>query len=499
MKRLALILGDQLFDDGHEGLSPNADTLFFMAEDYGLCTHYQYHKHKLVLFLAAMRSHADALRDNGLEIVYHQLTEENKEQTYEEKLKATLKDYSDIETVVTYTIEDHFFRDRIRKFCESENLTLEQCENPSFLTPTAVFEDYLDGVKKPFMHTFYQQQRKRLLILVDGDGKPLNGKWSFDEDNRKKLPKKIDVPSLPESEATKHTEAVKELVAELFKEHPGDTANFCWATTREQVEHLLERFLEERFSNFGPYEDAFESDRQFLFHTVLSPYINMGLITAREVVEAVLKFADEQDIHYPSVEGLVRQLIGWREFIRGIYHSHHDALHGNFWNHQGKLTDAWYEGTTGVTPLDDSIKKAQRYGYTHHIERLMVIGNMMLLAEIHPDQVNRWFMELYVDSADWVMVPNVYGMSQFADGGIFATKPYICGANYWSKMSSYSKKADWAPTVDGLYWRFIDQKRAFFTSNPRMSMMVSMYDKKSDEAKENLAKAAQKFIDQFTA
>ncbi|MEL6659945.1 MAG: FAD-binding domain-containing protein, partial [Bacteroidota bacterium] len=225
----------------------------------------------------------------------------------------------------------------------------------------------------------------------------------------------------------------------------------------------------------------------------------MGLITAAEVTERAVSYAQQNDTHYPSVEGFVRQVIGWREFIRGMYHEYsNDMLSTNFFNHQRKLTDDWWKGTTGILPVDHCIQRADRYGYLHHIERLMVMGNMMLLSEIHPDEVNRWFMEFFVDSADWVMVPNVYGMSQFADGGIFATKPYICGSNYWSKMSSYKKGADWSDIVDGLYWRFIDQKRDFMRKNPRLSMMVSMYDKMATDKRERLAKAANDWLERCT-
>jgi len=496
--RLALILGDQLFPN-HHGLQPDEQTLFFLAEDKGLCTHFEYHKHKLVLFLSAMRSHAAEVLAS-YECQYWELNAENEALSYEEKLAGTLKGYTSIQEIITYQIEDHFFKNRITAFCEKYKLKLTEVENPSFMTSTDTFKEYLNGVKKPFMHTFYQQQRKRLNMLVDESQKPLNGQWSFDADNRKKLPKKITVPIAPALQDTAHTKAVKAVVNTFFANHPGDTNNFWLCTTRAQVLQRLDYFLKELFEQFGPYEDAFEQQQVFIFHSVLSPYINMGLVTAKEVVDKAIAFAQEHNTHYPSLEGFVRQIIGWREFIRGMYHAYEVPMRGNYFNHTRKLTKAWYDGTTGITPLDDSIKKAKMYGYTHHIERLMVLGNMMLLCEIHPDEVNRWFMEMYVDSADWVMVPNVYGMSQFADGGIFATKPYICGANYWFKMSgSYSKKAEWVDIVNGLYWNFIEQKRDFFLSNPRMGMMVRLLDKMDAEKKERIFKAANAFVAEMTS
>ena len=187
-----------------------------------------------------------------------------------------------------------------------------------------------------------------------------------------------------------------------------------------------------------------------------------------------------------SIEGLIRQIMGWREFIRGIYHNFSEIQENrNFFNHQRKLTSAWYDGTTGIVPVDNAIIKVNKYGYLHHIERLMVMSNVMLLCEVDPKEVHRWFNEMFVDSMDWVMGPNVYGMGQFSDGGIFATKPYICGSNYLIKMSDY-KKGQWSDELDALYWSFIDRNRDFFSKNPRLSMMVNLFDKMSEEKKSNI-------------
>lgn len=268
------------------------------------------------------------------------------------------------------------------------------------------------------MHTFYQYQRRRLNLLMDTDRNPLHGQWSFDQENRKKLPKTLSLPKHQGSPQTSHTKEVIQLVNKHFPSHPGSTDTFRWATTRTEVRKQWSSFLQERFPNFGPYEDAIDQKDPFLFHSTISPYLNLGLLTPNELLEEVVVYAENHEIHFPSVEGFVRQLIGWREFIRGVYHEFDGQLQRNYFNHQRNLNDHWYRGTTGLPVLDDSIHKVVRFGFTHHIERLMVLGNVMLLCEIHPDEVNRWFMEMFVDSADWVMVPNVYGMSQFADGGL---------------------------------------------------------------------------------
>ncbi|WKN40574.1 cryptochrome/photolyase family protein [Tunicatimonas pelagia] len=492
--RLAVILGNCLFPN-LEALKPDKHTLFFMAEDTGLCTHFKYHKHKLMLFLSAMRSYHDSLQEK-YPTNYWKLSEENQSLTYEDKLKKTLSNYARIEEIVMFTIEDNFFAQRIEGFCEKQGLQLTIVDSPGFYSTVDDFQKYLDNSKRPFMQYFYTGQRKKYNLLVNEQNEPLHGKWSFDEENRKKLPKDIAIPTQPESEWTEHTQDVAKLVDKLFPDHPGDSQNFWLATTRRQALYRLRDFMENRFADFGPYEDAIDSERNFLFHSVLSPYINLGLITAKEVIDSALEYAEQHDVHYPSVEGFVRQIVGWREFMRGMYHTHN--LRGNFFDNQRKLKDCWYDGTTGIPPLDDSIKRVAEHGYTHHIERLMVLGNIMLLTEVHPDEVYKWFMEMFVDSSDWVMEPNVYGMSQFADGGTFATKPYIGGSNYISKMSDYRKSKEWADTVDGLYWSFIDRHRNVFAENQRMSMMIATLDKMNHKRKEHIFQEAEDFRERTT-
>ncbi len=490
--KLALILGNHLFSS-HERLSPDENTLFFIAEDAGLCTHFKYHKHKLVLFLSAMRHHAKELNEK-YKIKYWDLNAQNISMNYEDKLENTLDKYSSIEKIITYDIEDHFFDKKIRAFCKTKKIELEVIDSPLFINSKKQFEDYLSD-NKPFMKTFYQNKRKELNILMNQDGTPKNGKWSFDKENRKPFPKNMKFPKRPQSECDSIDNQVIDLVNQLFPEHYGSTENFNWATSRRSALYRLNDFLKNRFEDFGPYEDSIGKNEEFLFHSVLSPYINMGLITPDEVIDKALEYYGENNTHFPSVEGFVRQVIGWREFMRGIYHNF--DLEKNKFNHQRKIKDCWYDGTTGIPPLDDSIKKTIKNGWNHHIERLMILGNIMLMSDLHPDEVYQWFMELFVDSSDWVMAPNVYGMSQFAEGGIFATKPYISGSNYILKMSNYSK-GNWCDIVDGLYWRFIDKKRQTFENNHRMGMMLSTLDKMNEEKKKYIFKKAEDWIEKVT-
>lgn len=500
---LLLILGNQLFPVSQ--LREIGVTRVFMAEDVGLCTYIKHHKLKLVLFLAAMRSYADELRHAGLEVHYARLDDQptgGKATGYEQKLADYLNRHKQIDTLVHFEVEDKFFEQRLATFADKRGIETKELASPMFLTSRRQFAEYLDDAKgKPFMARFYQRQRKRLNILVDANDKPVGGKWSFDADNRKKLPRDILIPETTYAAPTQHVRDVVALVNERFADHPGtlNNAKDVWfPTTRRQALAWLREFLEQRFSLFGDYEDALSSRGDWLFHSVLSPMLNLGLITPREIIDRALKHAADHDVPMNSLEGFIRQIIGWREFIRGIYQNFSDEEEKqNAFENTRSMNEKWYAGTTGMPPLDDAIKKALRLGWTHHIERLMVLANFMNLCEIQPRQAYDWFMQMYVDASDWVMGPNVYGMGLCSDGGIFSTKPYICGSNYLLKMSDH-KKGDWCEVADGLYWRFVNRHRSFFESNPRMSVMTKSLDKMDGERKRRIFTKAEHFISDVT-
>jgi deoxyribodipyrimidine photolyase-related protein len=484
---LLVILGNQLF--APERLPPPGEVRVFMAEDLGLCTYEKHHQQKIVLFLAAMRACADELRDAGYVVSYVRLEPSDK-RSYEEKLGQLVDD--GIKRLVHFEVEDKAMEQRLIGFAESRKLERTELTSPMFTCAREDFAAWNAGRARPFMQEFYKFQRQRLGILVNGEGEPEGGRWSFDTDNRKKLPKKVEPPVIPWPEPDRHVRDVVELVATMFPDHPGHADEFRWPTTRSQARAWLDDFIARRLRGFGPYEDAMTARSATVFHSLLSPYLNMGLLTPDEVVDEVLAAADDAPLQ--SVEGFVRQVIGWREFVRGIYREFGAQQEtANFWSHERELTTAWYDGTTGIPPLDDAIRTARRLGWTHHIPRLMVLGNLMTLCEIRPSAAHRWFMEMFVDSSEWVMGPNVYGMGLFSDGGIFATKPYICGSNYLRKMSDYPT-GDWCDTVDGLYWRFIDKHREFFAGNPRLALMPRALDRLDPRRRERIFAAADDFI-----
>jgi deoxyribodipyrimidine photolyase-related protein len=488
--RLVLIPGNCLFRD-IRNLEPDGETLFFMAEDKGLCTRFLYHRHKLILLLSAMRSYRDWLAGE-FDVFYYDIFEEV-DLSYEEKLLFVLETYG-ISSVVTYVLEDREYEERIRGLCQDNGLMYTTVDSPAFMTTVEEFSAFREGKKKVLMNNFYISRRKSLGYLLDAKGNPIGGKWSLDVQNRHSLPKSIYVPDLPSVERSMHTLDVIEIVEDLFPSNPGNGKNFYIPTTREDALMWLDDFIENRLKYFGPYEDAIKKDEPFLFHSLLSPLMNIGLLVPAEVIGRALEYYEKNRDLVPlsSIEGFVRQVIGWREFMRGMYHG--PDMKTNFFGHQRRLDSRWYEGKLGVKPVDCVISKVLEYGYCHHIERLMILGNFMLLCGIHPDEVYRWFMEMFVDAYQWVMVPNVYGMSQFADGGTLSTKPYISGSAYILRMSDH-QRGDWCDVWDALYWRFIDKNRDILRSNFRMGMMVATYDRMENDKKRRMSVLAEAFLD----
>jgi deoxyribodipyrimidine photolyase-related protein len=488
-KTLALVFPHQLFHH-HPALADGRPTL--LVEDplfFGNDSEQplRLHAKKLILLRASMKQWA-ACRSH---ITYLDLPEEPSRTDL--MLAEQIPDQ--IEKLVCVDPVDHLLERRLRRLAKQKGLTLELLPSPMFLTPDDWMTETMDAMKKPFMKTFYEAQRKRLNLLLESDGSPVGGKWSFDADNRKKLPKKQPVPEPFFPDSNDEVISATKWVMNRFPNAFGMVERFTYPTNRDEALEAMALFFKDRFELFGIYEDAISTRTRVLFHSVLTPALNIGLITPAEIVEAALDAADQNPaIPLNSLEGFLRQIVGWREFMRIIYLRHGTMERKeNFWGFTREMPPAFYDGTTGIEPIDHAIHALLEDGYLHHIERLMVIGNFMLLCRIHPDAIYRWFMELFIDAYDWVMVPNVYGMSQFADGGIFSTKPYLSGSNYIRKMSDFPK-GEWCDIWDGLYWTFIEDHRDFFASQYRLSMMTRLLDKMAKEKREAHRSNAESFI-----
>ncbi|MCS5698119.1 cryptochrome/photolyase family protein [Cyanobium sp. FGCU-52] len=503
---LTLILGDQLHRDWLRPsplqLAPGSRVL--MIEDLGVATTWRYHRLRLLHTFVAMRSFRDALIERGLDVRYFELPA-SEGVTFWQRLASELENAPEPRgrELRVAEVAVRSFEARLQTLCAERGVRLTVLPSPAFLESVAESRSWFEGRRRPFMKTFYERQRRRLGLLLEADGSPIGGRWSFDADNRKRLPKGYVEPPLPAVAASPHEPVVRELIDAHFADHPGELGPLWIPFDHAGADAWLQRFLAERLDGFGPYEDALTPHHDTLNHSLLSPLLNCGLLTPAAVIAATFAHVQSRQeagapVPIASLEGFVRQLIGWREFVRGI-----DRVHGerqaaaNFWNHQRRLAPCWDDASTGLPPLDAAIRRVNRLGYNHHIERLMVLSTLMLLCEIHPHEVHRWFMERYLDSYEWVMGPNVFGMGQMSDGGIFATKPYLCGSNYILKMGDY-KRGPWCEIWDGLYWRFIDRHLSFFQANPRLSMMAKLRERMEPERRERLAAAAEAFLARVT-
>lgn len=458
-----LIFPHQLFEY-HPAVSK--DKPAFIIEDQLFFRQYEFHKKKLLLHRASMQFYLKYLRTKKIKVTY---VETSSPLASLEKLFSFLH-LESIRKIHFCDPADYLLKRRLLRFASKYEIQVVEYESPCFLNSREALKKYFDNRENYFLHHFYIQQRKRLGLLVHNN-KPVGGQWSFDADNRKKIPKSIMLPQFPEFSKNNFLEEAETYVNSNFAVNKGAWENFIYPVTFDQAKNWLENFLQNRFHLFGPYEDAMLKNESFLFHSVLTSSMNIGLITPAYVLERVIEASAEFKIPLPSLEGFIRQLIGWREFMRGVYQYQGTYQRTrNFWNHTRMIPDSFYTGTTGILPVDAVIKRVNHKAYCHHIERLMVLGNFMLLCEFNPDEIYKWFMELFIDAYDWVMVPNVYGMSQFADGGLMSTKPYLSSSNYIVNMSDFPK-GRWCEIWNALYWRFIYRHHDFFASNQRTVMI----------------------------
>lgn len=469
----SLVFPHQLYEN-HPALNINSEV--FMLEDDLFFKHFNFHKIKIAYQRATMKYYEAYLKEKNYKVQY---IDNNSQLASLEKLFAHFKEKSIKQLYIT-EVNDYLLERRLIRFGKKYAIKINWSESPNFIISKNNSDEYLKAKNKYFLTDFYIHFRKQFSVLLDND-KPTGGKWTFDSENRKKMPARTIVHALPKIKDVDFIEEGLKYANKHFSDNPGKAEEILYPITFEESKKWLDNFFNERLNNYGVYQDAMVEGESFLFHSVLTPMLNIGLINPDYILDRTIEEFEKRELPVNSVEGFVRQILGWREFIRVVY-THKGVFQrtNNHFQYTRKIPSSFYNGTTGIAPIDDVIKKVNEHGYAHHIERLMIVGNFMLLCEFDPDEVYRWFMELFVDAYDWVMVPNVYGMSQYADAGLMSTKPYISGSNYLLKMSNYPK-GQWCEVWDALYWLFIIKHKNAFAKNPRMSMMVSLANKQPQE------------------
>lgn len=503
-KTLRLILGDQL-NSNHSWFSKTEDSVTYVMMEIRTETDYvQHHVQKVVGIFAAMRSFAAELKSNGHQLIYLQLNNEKNLQSFEKNIQNLIETLQF--THFEYQLPDEFRVDEtLKALCHSISITSFSVDSEHFYTTRNELGDFFQGKKMFLMENFYRAMRKKNGVLMEGD-QPLTGQWNYDSDNRKKLPKdhKPTKPLVFDNNVSNILEEINKTNIKTIGAI--DAENFVWPINRVQSLELLEFFATNCLPLFGSYQDAMMPNEWSLYHSRISFSMNIKLISPKEVIDRVIEEWKRRpnEIEFHQLEGFVRQIIGWREYMRGIYwNKMPDYATLNFFNNQADLPYWYWTGKTKMNCLKDAINQSLNYGYAHHIQRLMITGNFALLAGVHPDAIDAWYLGIYMDAFEWVEITNTRGMSQFADGGIVGTKPYVSSASYIDKMSQYCggcfykkniKTGDKACPFNSLYWNFYDKNESKLASNPRIGMMYNVWRKMKNEDKTALLEQADYYL-----
>lgn len=516
-RNLILILGDQLdrrsaaldeFEAGRDRV--------VMIEAMGESEHVASHVQRTVLFLSAMRHHAAWLEANGFgPVCYVKLDEEGNRGTLDGELSRVIGDLKP-RSVRAVEPGEHRVRRMIQKVCDAAGVEVEWCVDRHFVSSQQDFAAWAEGRKTLTMEYWYRHQREKFGILLEKGGGPVGGTWNLDTENRQSFgkrgpdPKPTPLPT-PNSKAAagwewdEITRNVVHVVREMLR-LPGEVPDgrLQWPVTREQAEEALKHFVKFHLPHFGPFEDAMWTGEPFLYHSLLSSSLNLKLLDPRECVNAAIVAYKKGAAPLQSVEAFIRQIIGWREFIRGVYYlegPRYESL--NALNHTNDLPHWYWTGNVEMRCLRECVGSVVKHGFAHHIPRLMVMGNFALLAGVHPKQVSDWFLGMFVDGVDWVTLPNALGMSQYGDGGIVGTKPYICGGSYIKKMSNFCSGCKYDPSMrtgeracpfTTLYWDFLMRHRPTLAKNQRISKVLGNIDRFSEEERVEIRITAQRVL-----
>ena len=487
-RRHLLVLGDQLNRDaGPLADADPARTTVLMIESEGIADALPHHKQKLALVFSAMRHFARSLEAEGFSVDYRRT------ESFESGVREHVRSH-DVSALELMEPNDWGVCESIQQAAEEAGADLDVLPNTLWLTTPEEFDGWAEGRKSLRLEYFYREVRKRRGWLMV-DGKPAEGRWNYDADNRQ-TPKPGHVfPPVEAFSPDPLTVQVLEEVSERWPDHFGSLEYFAWTVTREQALAALEDFLAHRLRLFGPYEDAIVEGEAALYHSLLSVPLNLGLLHPEEVCTAALEYAanPDNDVPLQSIEGFIRQILGWREFIRHVYRRQMPELRqANGLGQVEPLPELYWGGETQMRCLSESVRQLSETGHTHHIQRLMVLGNFALIAGVDPRKLNDWFLACYVDALDWVVTPNVMGMSQYADLGSFTSKPYAASGKYVDRMSDHCGRCGYDPNktveddacpLNSLYWSFVDRHSDRFAANPRMALMTRNWSRRDADTR----------------
>lgn len=504
MSRLVLVLGDQLSDalSALQSADKSNDTVV-MAEVVDEASYVRHHPKKIALIFAAMRKFAAHLSEDGWTVAYSQLDDTENAGSIVGEILRRAEQTGAQEVLATEPGEW-----RLIKALDAAPINLRILPDTRFIASHQEFEKWAEGRKQLRMEYFYRDMRRKTGLLMNGSD-PEGGKWNYDHDNRKPAPEDVDFAGPMQFTPDAITEEVLDLVEARFGGHFGTLRPFWFATTRGDARRALAHFVNYALPRFGDFQDAMLNDNRFLYHAVISPYLNIGLLDAMEVCQAVEKAYRAGDVPINAAEGFIRQIIGWREYVRGIYFLEGpEYAQRNILQHKRDLPDLYWGGETDMNCLQKSVAQTRDEAYAHHIQRLMVTGNFGLLAGVDPTQMHEWYLAVYADAFEWVEAPNTVGMSQFADGGVIASKPYVSSGAYINRMSDYCKSCSYsvakktgagACPFNLLYWHFLNRHRARFSNNARMGNMYRTWDRMADEKRATVLAEADAFLGRLDA
>jgi deoxyribodipyrimidine photolyase-related protein len=505
-KTLRLILGDQLNINHSWFQKKDSNITYVLMEVMQEQEYVKHHIQKIVGYFTAMRSFVQELEGLGNQVIYIKLDDALNQQNFEGNIKSLLEELS-INKFEYQEPDEYRLTEELAKICKSLKIESAVFESEHFYTKKDDIKNFFKGKKQYLMENFYRDMRKKHALLMDENGDPEGGKWNYDHENRKKYDGKnpLKDPLTFKKDVSELVEVIQQQKVNYFGNI--NTKEFGYPTTRKEALEVLDYFCKELLPNFGRYEDAMVKEHQTLFHSCLSFGLNIKLISPKEVVDEVLKayHQSENKIDIAQVEGFVRQVVGWREYMRGLYWAEMPGFaNTNFLNHKGELPSWFWDGKVKMNCLKYSINNSLDHAYAHHIQRLMVIGNFALLAGCDPNQVDEWYLGVYIDAIEWVQITNTHGMSQFADGGLVGSKPYVASANYINKMSNYCegcyykkelRHGEKACPFNSLYWNFYIKHEDLLAKNPRIGMMYQLIKKMDDTEKQNIINQASTYLE----